>query len=151
MGSPSKPLCQQGETCHDQRVGLHRLRQEKQKRQQVPLPKPFNGFSGCSAVFICLFQCCWAVRIFLRLNPSLVHLSLLFQRLGRFLSLILTSPSALPLPTAHSFLYYKHKAFLRVSKAQVRKTRLSLPVFFQELIDLPSPIVSVRNENHFIK
>lgn len=37
----------------------------------------------------------------------------LFQRLCRFSCRILTSPSAMPLPTAHSFLYYKHNAFPR--------------------------------------
>lgn len=66
-------------------------------------------------VFTCFSHCCWALSVFLHLtspNSSLVHLPLLLQRLCRFLCQILTSLS-MPLPIAHSFLYYKQNAFPR--------------------------------------
>lgn len=134
MFSPSALLWKQGENCYDQHVGLHRLWQEKPKRQQVHLPKPFNGFSGCLVVFTWFFHCCWAVCVFLCLispNSPLVHLSLLPHRLGRSSCQILTSPSAVPLPTAHSFLYYKHNACPR--NGGRREPLLSLPVFFPRI------------------
>lgn len=151
MSSPSQPLCKQGKACHDQRVRLHRLRQEKQIRQQMHLSNSFSGFSGCSVAFTCFFPCCWAVSGSLHLrspNSSLVHLSLLFQRLRTFSCQILTSPSTVPLPIAHSFLYYKHNT---LSRDGGKKTLLSLLVFFQEYIDLPFPRVSKRSEKHSIK
>jgi len=114
LGSPPKPLCQQGDTCHEQRDGLTGYDRENRERQQLHLPKPFSGFSGFSVVFTCFFHCCWAACAFLPLaspNSSPGHLSLFCQWLCRFSCRILTSPSAMPLPTAHSFLYYKHNAF----------------------------------------
>lgn len=103
------------------------------------LPKHVTGFSGCWVVFICCFCCCWAACTFPRLtspNSSLVHLSLWFQRLHRFLHGIFSSPSAMPLPTAHSFLYYKYNIFPGDRREKI--TVLST-CFSPELIDLPSP------------